>query len=139
MDVKRFLIGTIVGTVVLFVFVWLFWMALFADFFADQAGSAVGLMKDPPLMWAMVLGTASLAALCTLITQWRGDVTILDGLKTGAVIGFLIWFGVGMNLFGYWNANTLPGVFADSILELVRTAIACAAIVAVAGKKKTEA
>jgi hypothetical protein len=139
MDVKKLLVGTIVGTVVLSVFVWLFWMVLFAGFFADQAGSAVGLMKDPPLMWAMVLGTVSLAALYTLITQWRGDVTMMDGLKTGAMIGFLVWFGVGMNLFGYWNANTLPGVFADSILELVRTAIACAAIVAVTGKKETEA
>ena len=134
MDLKRFLTGTIVGGVVLFVLGWLFWMVLFAGFFEGVAGSATGVPKEPPVMWAFILGTLILAALYTLVIQWRGDSTIMDGLKTGALVGFLLWFGVDLILFSAWNVTTLTGVIADSILELVRTGVAGAAIVAVAGK-----
>jgi hypothetical protein len=94
--------------------------------------------KDPPVMWAQILGTLSLAALYTLIIQWRGDSTVMDGLKTGAIAGFLLWFGVDIILFSVWNVSTLTGAISDSILELVRTAITGAVIVAVAGKKGAE-
>jgi hypothetical protein len=138
MDLKRFLIGTVVGGVFLFVLGWLFWMVLFVGLFEGFAGSATGVPKDPPVMWAFILGTLVLSALYTLAIQWRGDSTLVDGLKTGALLGFLVWFGVDIMLFGVWNVSTLPGVFADSILELVRTGVAGAAIVAVAGKKESE-
>ncbi|MGD8361448.1 MAG: hypothetical protein PVJ04_08465 [Gemmatimonadota bacterium] len=138
MDVKRFLTGTIVGGVVLFVLGWLIWMVLFAGFFEGQTGTAMGVPKDPPVMWAQILGTLSLAALYTLIIQWRGDSTVMDGLKTGAIAGFLLWFGVDIILFSVWNVSTLTGTISDSILELVRTAITGAVIVAVAGKKGAE-
>lgn len=135
MDVKRFLTGTVVGGIVLFVLGWLIWMVIFAGFFEGQVGSAVGVPKDAPVWWAHVVGTLSLAALYTLAIQWRGDSTVMDGLKTGAIAGFLLWFGVDLILFSLWNVSTLTGAISDSILELVRTAIAGAVIVAVAGKK----
>ena len=136
MDLKRFLTGTVVGGVVLFVLGWLFWMVLFAGFFEGVAGSVTGAVKEPPVMWAFILGTLILAALYTLVIRWRGDSTVMDGLKTGALVGFLLWFGVDIILFSVWNITTLTSAIADSILELVRTGIAGAAIVAVAGKKE---
>jgi hypothetical protein len=138
MDMKRLLTGTIVGGVVLFVLGWLFWTVLFAGFFEGQMGSATGVPKEPPVWWAQVLGTLALAVLYTLVIQWRGDSSVMDGIKTGAIMGFLIWFGVNFILFSVWNVNTLSGAIVDPILELVRTAIAGAAIVAVAGNKGVE-
>ena len=136
MDLKRFLTGTVVGGVVLFVLGWLFWTVLFAGFFEGQMGSATGVLKEPPVIWAEILGILSLAALYTLVIQWRGDSTVMDGLKTGAIVGFLLWFGVDFILFSFQNVGTLTGSIVDPILELVRTGIAGAAIVAVAGKKE---
>ena len=121
MDLKRLLIGTVVGAVVLFVLGWLFWVVLFAEFFEGVAGSAVGVPKEVPVLWAQVLGLLSLSALYTLVIQWRGDSTVMDGLKTGAIVGFLLWFGVDFILFGLQNVTTLTGAIVDPILELVRT------------------
>ena len=138
MDQKRFLTGTIAGAVILFVLGWLFWTVLFAGFFEGQMGSAQGVPKEPPVWWAQIVGTLALAALYTLIIQWRGASSVIEGMKTGAIAGFLIWLGVDLILFSVWNVNTLGGSLVDPVLELVRTGIAGGVIAAVAGKKAVE-
>jgi len=55
-------------------------------------------------------------------------------LKTGAIVGFLIWFGVNMIFYANFNLSNLTGALVDPILELVRTGIAGAVIVGVLGK-----
>ncbi len=89
-------------------------------------------------MWAQILGTLALAALYTLVIQWRGASTIMDGIKTGALVGFLVWFGVDFILVSVQNVNSLTGAIVDPILELVRVGITGAAIGVVAGRKEVE-
>lgn len=134
MDAKRLVTGSVVGGIVLFVLGYLFWEMLFAGFFEANAGSATGVSKDPQLMWAVALGTLSYAALLTLAIGSRGSTAIADGVKAGAVVGFLMWFGVDMILYGILNLSTLTGAIADSLLELVRGGVAGAVIAAVLGK-----
>ena len=134
MDTKRLIIGTIVGGIVLYILGYVIWELVFADFFAANAGSATGVFRDNPVIWALALGTLSYAALITLAIGTRGgSATIVDGLKVGAIVGFLMWFGSDFSHYGIANVSNLTATIADSLLELVRAGISGGVIAAVLG------
>ncbi len=135
MDTKRLIIGTLVGAITLYVLGYLIWELAFADFFAANAGSATGVARDTLVIWALALGTVSYAALLTLAIGTRaGSATIVEGLKIGAIAGFLMWFGVDFIHYGIANVSNLTATIADSLLELIRAGISGAVIAAVLGK-----
>lgn len=135
MNVKRLSIGSITGLVVLYVLGVVFWQMLFADFFAANAGTAEGVQREEQIIWAMALGTLLYAALITLMMDARGGpVSLANGLKTGAIVGFLLWGTVDFIYFGFTNLNNLTAVIADTVLEAVRGGIAGAVIAVVLGK-----
>ncbi len=132
MNTKRIVIGTLAGGITMFLLGYLIWSLIFADFFAANAGSATGVTREPFLVWAIVLGTFSLAALVTLAVESQaGTSTILDGFKIGAIVGFLVWFGVDFIHYGVSNLSNLTATIVDPLLEAVRTGIGGAVIVAV--------
>jgi hypothetical protein len=134
-DIKRLVIGTVAGGIALFILGYVIWNMLFTDFFAANAGSATDVAKDPQVMWAIAVGTLSYAALITLAIETRaGSTTIVEGLKVGAIVGFLMWFGADMIIYGVWNLSNLTAAIADSLLELVRGGIGGAVIAAVLAK-----
>ena len=135
MDIKRLVLGTVAGVIALFILGYVIWNMLFTDFFAANAGSAIGFAKDPQVMWAIAAGTLSYAALITLAIGTRaGSTTIVEGLKVGAIVGFLMWFGADMIIYGVWNLSNLTATIADSLLELIRAGISGAVIAAVLAK-----
>ncbi len=135
MDIKRFIIGTIVGGIALYILGYVMFNLAFADFFAANAGSATGVWKDPQVIWAIALGTLSYAALITLALGTRaGSTTIVEGLKVGAIVGFLMWFSADMIIYGIWNVWNLTAASVDTLLELVRGGIGGAVIAAVLAK-----
>ncbi len=132
MDTKRLLIGTIVGGVTLRLVGYLIIERAFVDFYAANVGSATGAFRDPGLQWAYALSSLSLAALVTLgIVSRAGAPTIGRGFTTGAVIGFLVWFGVDFGLYGYANLFNLTATVVDPLLETIHHGIAGAVIAAV--------
>jgi hypothetical protein len=137
MDTKRFVIGTLVGGITMYLVGYLIWGLAFAEFFAANVGSATGVARESSLVWAVVLGTFSLSALVTLaVGSQAGGFTILNGLKVGAIVGFLVWFGVDFMHFGVRNIFNLKATIVDPLLEIVRTGIGGAVIAAVLGKLK---
>ncbi len=135
MNVKRLSIGSITGLVVLYAVGFVFWETLFADFFAANAGTAEGVQREEQIIWAMALGTLLYAALITLMMDARGGPdSLVSGLKTGAIVGFLLWGTVDFIYFGFTNLNNLTAVIADTVLEAVRGGIAGAVIAVVLGK-----
>ena len=135
MDTKRLIIGTLVGAITLYVLGYLIWELAFGDFFAANRGSAIGVERDPLVIWAVALGTVSYAALLTLaIGTQAGSATIVDGLKIGAIVGFLMWFGVDFIHYGIGNVSNLTATLADPLLELIRAGISGAVVAAVLGK-----
>ncbi len=135
MDIKRFIIGTVVGGITLYILGYVIFELAFADFFAANAGSATGVWKDPQVIWAIALGTLSYSALITLAIGTRaGSTTIVEGLKVGAIVGFLMWFGADLIIYGVWNLSNLTATIADSVLETIRAGIGGAVIAAVLAK-----
>jgi uncharacterized membrane protein len=131
MNMKRLSIGSLVGLVALYVLGIVIWEMVFTDFFAANAGSAEGVNRESPILWAAVLGTLFYAVLLTLaIESQSGEKSLATGLKVGAVVGFLLWGTTDFILLAYQNVSTLNAAIADAVLEGIRGGI-CGAIVAV--------
>ena len=82
------------------------------------------------------MGTLSLAALVTLaVGSKAGSLTIGTGFKIGAIVGFLVWFGVDFIHYGIWNISNLTATIVDPLLELVQSGIGGAVIAAVLGRR----
>lgn len=135
MDLKKVTIGTLVGLVVLYALGYAIWLYLFADFFAANEGTAMGVDREVPIQWPMIVGTLLYAKLITMAVMSRGaDVSLVDGAKVGVVIGILVWGTADFILYGLTNLNTLTGTIADTLLEGVRAGIAGAIVALVLSK-----
>jgi len=124
MDAKRLTIATIVGAAVLYVVGYLLFNVVFASFYAANAGSATGVHRLPELQWAVALGSLAYAALIAYVLANRtGLLTLGEGAKVGAVVGFLIWFTVDFTLYGVTNISNLTRTIVDPLLEIVHGGI----------------
>ena len=128
MDTKKFLLGTVVGGIVLWLLGMLIWQVLFTDFFAANAGAAADLVREERIYWAGILGTLAISALVTSAIGWAGSFSLTGGFKIGAIVGFLLWFGVDFIHYANLDRWTLTATIADPILELIRTGIVGAVI-----------
>ena len=135
MDIKRLIIGTVVGGIALYILGYVIFGLAFADFYAANRGSATGVTKDPQVIWALGLGMLSYAALLTLAIGTRArSSTIVEGLKIGVIVGFLLWFSVDFIRYGLGNVWNLTATIVDPLLELIRAGISGAIIAGVLEK-----
>ncbi len=135
MNIKRLIIGCVVGTLALQLLGMLIFGNIFAEFFEANSGSATGVDRDTPILWAVIVGNLFYAMLLFLALESRSaSKSLVDGLKIGAVVGALIWGTADFILYGITNLNTLTGAVADTLLEGVRGAIAGGVIAAVLSK-----
>ena len=114
------------------------WGVLLASFFEGQMSSA-DLPREAPVLWAGIVGTLANAMLVTLAIGWTGGSSMMDGLKTGALVGFLMWLAADLIIYANFDFSMLTGALADSVAELVHWAVAGAAIGAVIGGSGGEA
>ena len=136
MDSKRFVIGSIVGGVVLFLTGYVIFNIILASFFEANMGSATGLARDPPFLWAIALGCLGYAILICYAMGARGALGLAGGMKTGAIVGFLLWLTADFISYGSTNATTLTAVLADVVAAFVHGGIGGAAIGLVVSKMK---
>ena len=135
MNAKRFVIGTLVGGVTLFATGYLIFPIAMNIFEAANAGRAAGLVRQPLLVWAVATGVLSYGALITLVIGSRaGSLNMSAGIKSGAVVGFLLFVTADFMLYGVTNVMDLTSTVLDVLLELVHGAIAGGVIAAVLGK-----
>jgi hypothetical protein len=62
------------------------------------------------------------------------SLTIANGAKIGAIVGFLLWLTADFTLFGIQNVSNLNAAIVDPLLELVRGAVTGAVLAAVVPK-----
>ena len=139
MDMKKLAIGTIGGGVVMWALGFLIFGTVMANFYAANAGSAVGVDREAPLWWAQVVGTFGLAALVTLALGWSGATSIAEGFKIAAIVGFLVWFGTDFIHYSNQNTSTLTLAIVDPLLEIVRTGLSGAIIAAMLARAGSSA
>lgn len=73
------------------------------------------LIKDPDQMvlWSLALSALAFGYLITTVVGWAGATTWRSGLKTGAIVGTLLWAGVNFGLYASANNFSLVGTLAD--------------------------
>ena len=72
MDSKRFVTGSIVGGIVLFLVGYVIFNIILRSFYDANMGSATGVARDPPFLWAIALGCLANAALICYAMGARG-------------------------------------------------------------------
>ena len=134
MHAKQFVIGTLAGAVAVLAIGYLIFTAALGDFYAYamNAGKATGVAREPQLFWAVTLGALSYSALLTLAIGGRPkSLTVVAGIRAGAVVSFLLWFTADFMLYGISNVGNLTTTVVDPLLELVPGALAGGVIAAV--------
>jgi hypothetical protein len=135
MDTRRLVAGTLVGGIILYAVGYLIFNVAFAAFYAANAGSATGVDRASPLVWAGVLASLSYAALVTLaIANRAGSPTIGAGVMIGAVVGFLVWFTADFAIYDFMNVQNLTRTVVDPLLEAVHGGIGGGVIAVVLAK-----
>jgi len=134
MNIKRLSIGAVVGGVVIYGLGILIWQMLFADFFEANRGSAMGVDREMPILWASALGALLYADLITYVLERGGSKSIADGATVGAIVGLLLWGTSDFTLYAYLTLDNLTATIADPVLEGIRGGITGAVIAAVLAK-----
>ena len=140
MDTKRVAIGTVVGGISMFVAAYLIWSLLLptmsiGDNLWDGAFEAAGVARESPILWAFFLSNVPAAALVTLAIERGGSSTIGGGVKTGAIVGFLVWSSVDLAYYGNTTIFDLTSTLVDPLLATVHFGIGGGAIAAVLGRR----
>jgi hypothetical protein len=126
MTARQLAAGTVVGAVTLAASGYVVFGIVLGGFYAHalNAGSATGVARESPLVWAIALGAVSYGALLTLAIGSRdGSPTVQAGITIGAVVGFLVWFTADFMLYGLSNVLDLTSALIDPLLEVVPSAI----------------
>ena len=135
MNAKQWVIGTVVGAVVIFAVGYVIFDVLLGDYYAANSGSATGVIRDEPVVWALVVGALAYAALIIYAMRAQaGSVNLVSGMKVGAIVGFLLWATADYSLYAITNMNNLSVTVLDPFVEIVHGGIAGAVIGAVLPK-----
>ncbi len=134
MDTKKLVTGIVVGGITMFAVGYLIFDMAMAGFYATNNARAFGVGREAIIWLPVVLGSASLATLVTLCIGWSGAKNAAQGFKVGGMVGFLVWFGVDLILYGNFTISTNIFPVVDGSLEIVRTGIVGAVVATVLGK-----
>jgi len=135
----KILRGTLFGGIVYFLIGWLVYGILLMDFMSANMNQCAARPAGDMLWWAIIVSNLSATLLLTLILKWSGAKGIPDGLKTGALFGFLFALTIDMSS---WSMTTMYNNFgvlvADIAISTLVLAIVGMVIVLLWGKEKAE-
>ena len=131
---KKMLIGTVVGGVTFFLLGGLIYAIILGDFYEANLGSATGVLRELPIMWAMVVSQLGMAAVVTYVFLLSDVASASNGLKTGAILGLLLGIAISFDLYSVTNWSNSTVAFVEPLVWVVRTSLAGAAIGWVLGR-----
>ena len=136
MITQRLLLGTVVGAVVFTLLGYLAYGIVFADFFANNGGSATGVQRDPFDFVSLVAGQVVFGALLTMILIWASAANVMQGVKVAFVTGLLFFLAIDLTMYATTNIQNLTASLVDPVIGGFLFAFAGAAIMAVTKGKK---
>lgn len=124
MDMKKLLFGTLAGGLAFFVVGSLFYGILLAGFYESNLGSAIGVVREVPIWWALVISQFGFGAMLTYVFIHADVTTAAGGLKIGATFGLLFGVAIAFDLFGVTNWSNVTVAFVEPVVTAARMAIA---------------
>lgn len=116
----KILRGTLFGGIAYFVLGWLVYGILLMDFYSANTNQCLNNPVGEMTWWAIIVSNLTSALLLTLILNWSGAKSILDGLKTGAIFGLLFSTAIGLS---YWSMTTMYNNFGILVVDIVMSSI----------------
>jgi hypothetical protein len=124
MKTKQWVVGIVGGGVVVFVLGYIIFEMLLGSFYAANGGSATGVNRDQPIIWALAVGALAYAALIIYaLKAHAASLNLVSGIKVGATVGCLLWLCADFTLYGATNMGNLTLTIVDPLVELVRGGI----------------
>lgn len=126
------LVAALVGGIVMFGLGFLFFGVLFADYFKANTIDYPGLVKDPPVVWAIFLFNLAWAWLIAWVVDRSNLGGWAEGAKAGAIIMFVLALGIDLEFQAFMNIHkelaplilhigivTVMGAVAGAVIGLV--------------------
>ena len=133
----KILRGTVFGGIAYFLLGWLVYGILLMNFYSGNTNQCMNNPDGQMAWWAIIVSNFVAALLLTLILNWSGAKGIVDGLKTGAIFGFLLSSTISLS---YWSMTTMYNNFGILLIDVVVSTIVMGVlgmiIVLVWGKEK---
>lgn len=124
MNTQKLLIGTVVGGITLFAAGYIIYMWLFGNANIGMEPSADGIMMDNIKIPTIILMELVYGLLLTMILIWKGTGNFSSGLSTGALVGLLIGFTFGLDLFSTTSLVNFNYVLFSAVTYAVRYGLA---------------
>lgn len=139
MNTKVLLAGIVSG-ITGFLLGWLIYGIALVDFTAAHTITYPGLMKEPPVLWAVFLSNTAWGFLYAYIFYKMGSIhSFGSGVSAGIVIAFLV--AISIDLFYYAFMNISDGIYlcTDAIISTVLGTIMAGVVGALLGSGKKAA
>ena len=124
MNTQKLLIGTIAGGITLFAAGFIIYVWLFGNSNIGMEPGAEGLMLENIKFPTIILMELVYGLLLTIILTWRGVANFSSGLSAGALIGLLIGFTFGLDLFSTTSLVNFNYVLFEAVTYAVRYGLA---------------
>ena len=115
----KILRGTIFGGISYFLLGWLVYGILLMGFLSTNMNQCAA-RTDEMIWWAIILSNFTAALLLTLFLKWFDAKGIIDGLKIGALFGFLYASTVALSS---WSMTTMYSKFGALIVDVLASTV----------------
>lgn len=124
MNTNRLLLGALAGFFGYFMSGYLFYVVLFKDLLASTNPGMASVQAEPNMI-AIVVGNLMGGLLLSYIFErWAGIRSVYTGAAAGAIIGLLIALSYDSMIHGTTKLMTWNGVFVDTFIYTIISAIA---------------
>jgi hypothetical protein len=89
------------------------------DFYRSHPAGSEAFVKelhrspDELIGWAMAATSLTMGFFITMVMKWSGAKTLVAGLRSGALVGFLFWSSVNFGLYASSRSFSRESVFVD--------------------------
>jgi hypothetical protein len=133
----KILRGTVFGGITFFFLGFLVWGILLMDFSMTNYNQDIYRPNEEMIWWAMILSNLLLALLLTIGLKWAGAKSMVDGIKIGALFGFIYALSIDLGMYSMTNVIlTLTAVIVDAFAYAVVTAAVGLVVILTWGKEK---
>lgn len=135
MNTKKILLGSFAGAVTYFLLGWLIYGMLLMDYMTSTCPNFPGLNRNESemLLWMMFISNLLSAFLMAYIFDLGKISGWMNGLKQGAIIGFIITAAFDTGMYAMTFMLTKNWMIIDVLASTVMAAIAGAVVAAVMG------
>ena len=137
MNTNKLIFGTLLGFVGYFMGGFLMYTIVFKDLLASTNPGMSGVQAEPNIMVLAIGNLAASFLLTYIFEKWANIRTWMSGATAGLLIGALIAFSYDCMLLGTSTLMTWPGVFVDTLVYGIISAIGGALSGWILGFKRT--